>query len=41
MYVASDAAGASSVLWASRDDGKTWYDTGGRSAGRHTTYALG
>jgi hypothetical protein len=40
MYVASDAAGASSVLWASRDDGKTWYDTGGRSAGRHTTYAL-
>ncbi|MBM3880537.1 MAG: hypothetical protein FJ387_12610 [Verrucomicrobia bacterium] len=40
MYVASDAAGATSVLWASRDDGKTWYDTGGRSAGRHTTYAL-
>ena len=40
MYVASDAAGASSVLWASRDDGQTWYDTGGRSAGRHTTYAL-
>ena len=40
MYVASDADGASSVLWASRDDGKTWYDTGGRSAGRHTTYAL-
>ena len=40
MYAASDAAGASSVLWASRDDGKTWYDTEGRSAGRHTTYAL-
>lgn len=40
IYVGSDAAGASSVLWASRDDGKTWYDTGGRSAGRHTTYAL-
>jgi hypothetical protein len=40
MYVASDAAGASSVLWASRDNGKTWFDTGGRSAGRHTTYAL-
>jgi hypothetical protein len=40
MYVASDAAGATSVLWASRDDGKTWCDTGGRSAGRHTTYAL-
>ncbi len=40
MYVASDAAGASSVLWASGDNGKTWYDTGGRSAGRHTTYAV-
>jgi len=40
MYVASDAVGATSVLWASGDDGKTWYDTGGRSAGRHTTYAL-
>jgi hypothetical protein len=40
MYVASDAAGATSVLWASRDNGKTWHDTGGRSAGRHTTYAL-
>jgi hypothetical protein len=39
MYIASDAEGASSVLWASRDNGKTWYDTGGRSAGRHTTYA--
>jgi hypothetical protein len=40
MYLASDAIEASSVLWASRDDGQTWYDTGGRSAGRHTTYAL-
>jgi hypothetical protein len=40
MFIASDAAGASSVLWGSRDNGKTWYDTGGRSAGRHTTYAL-
>jgi hypothetical protein len=38
LYVASDAIGASSVLWASDDAGKTWRDTGGRSAGRHTTY---
>ncbi len=38
MYVASDGAGGQSVLWASRDDGRTWYDTGGRSGGRHTTY---
>ena len=40
MFVASDAKGATSVLWASDDDGRTWYDTGGRSAGRHTTYAV-
>jgi hypothetical protein len=40
IYVSSDGSGSSSVLWATRDNGKTWYDTGGRSAGRHTTYAL-
>lgn len=40
MYVASDGCGGKSVLWASRDNGKTWYDTGGRSGGRHTTYVL-
>ena len=40
MYVASDAEGGTSVLWASRDNGQTWRDTGGRSAGRHTTFAL-
>ncbi len=40
MFVSSDAHGGTSVLWASKDDGKTWYDTEGRSAGRHTTYVL-
>jgi len=40
MYIPSDAFGGSSVLWASKDNGKTWYDTEGRSAGRHTTYVL-
>ena len=40
MYFASDGAGPTSVLWASRDDGRTWFDTGGRSGGRHTTFAL-
>lgn len=40
MYVASDGLGGTSVLWSSPDDGRTWFDTGGRSAGRHTTYAL-
>lgn len=40
IFVASDGRGGESVLWASHDEGKTWHDTGGRSAGRHTTYAL-
>jgi hypothetical protein len=40
MHVASDAQGGTSVLWASHDQGRTWVDTRGRSAGRHTTYAL-
>ena len=40
MYVASDAEGPQSVLWASDDNGHTWFDTGGRTHGRHTTCAL-
>jgi len=40
MYVASDGDGGESVLWASSDNGQTWFDTGGRSGGRHTTYVL-
>ncbi len=39
LYVASDGVGGASVLWASKDDGATWFDTGGRSGGRHTTFA--
>ncbi len=38
LYVASDAAGASSVLWTSKDNGASWADPGGRSFGRHTTF---
>jgi formylglycine-generating enzyme required for sulfatase activity len=33
----SDGNGSISVVWKSTDDGKTWSDTGGRTAGRHTT----
>jgi hypothetical protein len=33
----SDGNGSISVVWATKDEGKTWYDTGGRTAGRHTT----
>jgi len=40
LYVASDGDGSQSVLWGSRDNCKTWYDTGGRTFGRHTTFAL-
>jgi len=36
----ADGNGSVSVVWASKDEGKTWYDTGGRTAGRHTTIAL-
>jgi hypothetical protein len=32
-----DGNGSISAVWATRDEGKTWYDTGGRTAGRHTT----
>ena len=38
LYVASDAGGSTSLLWASDDGGETWRDTGGRSAGRHTAF---
>ncbi len=37
-----DAGGSGSIsaVWATHDDGKTWYDTGGRTAGRHTTIVM-
>lgn len=40
IYIASDAIGPQSVLWKSTNNGKTWIDNGGRSGGRHTSYAL-
>jgi len=40
LYIASDAIEGESVLWATRDNMKTWYDTGGRTFGRHTSFAL-
>lgn len=41
IYLPTDAKGASSAIWASSDNGKTWRDTGGRTGGRHTTLVLG
>jgi hypothetical protein len=40
ICVPSDGAGGDSVLWQSRDEGKSWVDPGGRTFGRHTTFAL-
>ena len=40
LYVSSDGDGDNSVLWGSADNGETWYDTGGRTGGRHTTFAM-
>jgi len=40
MYVATDAVGGQSLLWASNDGGVTWRDTGGRTFGRHTTFVV-
>ncbi len=41
IYLPVDGSGGESVLFASSDEGKTWRDTGGRTAGRHTTLVLG
>jgi len=40
MYLAADGVGGESLLWVSRDNGVTWSDTGGRTAGRHTAFVL-
>ncbi|NOZ62972.1 MAG: hypothetical protein GXO74_15055 [Calditrichaeota bacterium] len=40
MYVACDGLGPTSLLWTSEDNGKTWYDTGGRTGARHTAFVL-
>jgi hypothetical protein len=40
FFLSSDGNGGRSVLWVTDDDGVTWHDRGGRTAGRHTTFAL-
>lgn len=42
IYIPTDATGphSMSAVWATHNNGKTWYDTGGRTAGRHTTLVL-
>jgi len=41
IYLPADGSGSESVVYASKDDGETWFDTGGRTAGRHTTLVIG
>jgi hypothetical protein len=38
INIASDGVGPESVLWQSDDNGTTWRDPVGRSAGRHTAF---
>jgi len=40
IYLGCDGKGGTSLLYASSDEGRTWRDTGGRTAGRHTTFVL-
>jgi len=37
IYTVIDGSGSQSILWESTDNGVTWRDTGGRTAGRHST----
>jgi hypothetical protein len=40
IFTAIDGLGATSFLMASQDEGKTWYDTKGRTNGRHATFEV-
>ncbi len=47
IYIPTDSTGrgagglsAASAVWATNNNGKTWYDTGGRTGGRHTTIVI-
>ncbi len=47
IYIPTDSTGKQpdgnssvSAIWATHDDGRTWYDTGGRTGGRHSTIVL-
>ncbi|HUT30557.1 MAG TPA: SUMF1/EgtB/PvdO family nonheme iron enzyme [Sedimentisphaerales bacterium] len=40
LYVAFDGWGSTSGLWATRNNGRTWFDAGGRILGLHGTFVL-
>ena len=39
-YLAVDGKDSTSVLFATANNGKMWYDTGGRTLGRHSSFVL-
>ena len=41
IYIPTDGKSGTSAVFTSKDDGRTWFDTGGRTAGRHTTLVIG
>jgi hypothetical protein len=41
IFMPVDAKGGTSAIFASKDNGRTWFDTGGRTGGRHTTLIVG
>jgi len=40
IYVGVDGSGASSVLFSSKNDGRTWLDPLGRTRGRHSAFVI-
>ncbi len=40
IYIPTDAPGSHSAVWATHNNGATWYDTGQRTFGRHTTLVI-
>lgn len=38
IYLSCDGLGPTSLLFASKDDGASWFDTGGRTYGRHSAF---
>lgn len=41
LFLAVDGEGGESALFASENGGNTWFDTLGRTGGRHTSFVLG
>ncbi|MHC4474490.1 MAG: SUMF1/EgtB/PvdO family nonheme iron enzyme [Planctomycetota bacterium] len=40
LYIAFDGWGSTSGMWATANNGKAWFDPGGRILGLHATYVL-